>query len=251
MGTVDRCGRLRLDPAPAEPVQAQVHAHAEQPGSETPRRVEPLQPVVHAEEGFLGQVASQFRVTDQARQHADQLPLVTAHQDGEGGVVSMSSPFHQPGVVQGGFIVGAKARGCGRRPRRRLHDRGCTGLVLRKAAAAFSGMPLDVRRSLVLSLAVGLGQGPVRNRLPHSRDLPTWIMIRRDSGWRWLFFSPGADPLLRACTCREPNTGPYYWSNVACEIGLGLPIDLAGRGSGALGLRSIPGNLLLRFVDHW
>ena len=55
----------------AELVEAEVHPDPEQPGAEPPRRVEPVEPVVHLPERLLRQVAGQLLVVDQAGQDAD------------------------------------------------------------------------------------------------------------------------------------------------------------------------------------
>ena len=96
----------------AEQVEAEVHPDPEQPGAEPPRRVEPVEPVVHLPERLLRQVAREFLVADQAGQHADELPLVPRHQGGEGPVVPGPGQLDQPGVTRlGRSTAGAAGSG--------------------------------------------------------------------------------------------------------------------------------------------
>jgi hypothetical protein len=90
-------------------VEPEIHPDPEQPRSKPPRCVEPIEPVVNFPERFLSQVAGEFLVTHQPGEHADELPLVTAHQGGKRAIIARSCALDKSNVAE--FTRGRRERG--------------------------------------------------------------------------------------------------------------------------------------------
>ncbi|MEY3175917.1 MAG: hypothetical protein RLZZ436_3831 [Planctomycetota bacterium] len=92
-----------------EMIAGEVDGESEQPGAEASGRVELLQSLEGAEEGFLGEVSDRFAIEDESLDHFTDASFVAEHQLSEGFVVALAGEVHEAcfaaGVVCGGSIL--------------------------------------------------------------------------------------------------------------------------------------------------
>jgi hypothetical protein len=103
-------GQFPPSATPAEMIEGQIHADAEQPRSEPAGWVELIESNVGAEESLLRKVFCQFNIRHKSENDPNQPPLVTLDQSPEGVTVSATSVLNEPGIADPSRIVLRTAR---------------------------------------------------------------------------------------------------------------------------------------------